>query len=458
MGIISRHMPSWMKNKWFKFGIISIIYVLLTVVWTGNLWMLLGLVVIYDIYISKVMYRLFWRRHKELKRQNRTYKVTMEWVEAIVFAVVGATLIRTFVFGIYVIPSSSMEKSLLIGDYLYVSKITYGPVVPNTPVAFPLVHHTMPLSQTRKSFSEIIQWPYHRLRGLRDVKRGDAVVFNFPAGDTVLLEKQDVTFYDVLRSAQREYGEEEGRRMIEQQYTIITRPVDKRENYIKRTVGIPGDVIYIENSVLYVNGEPFEDIPQMQFEYFVRLTDEGSPIGRNVFEEMGISSNDISFYPNNRTYSMPLTEENANRIRGMKNVAEVVRYESRYHNPSIFPHDDYHLWNEDNFGPLWIPARGATIELSTENIAIYERIIDVYEGHDLRVDGDNIYIDGQIAESYTFAMDYYFMMGDNRHLSADSRFWGFVPEDHIVGKASFIVFSKGAESGIRWNRLFKKVR
>ena len=238
-------IKKFFNNKWVGFTLATIIYVLWFVVWTGNWWLILGVGVIYDLYISKYFYRYVWSKNEKLCEISSLYRNIYEWVNAIVFATVAATLIHIFIFQMYVIPSSSMEKSLLVGDYLYVSKVTYGPQMPNTPLSFPFVHHTMPLSQTKKSFSEAIKWPYHRLKGLREIERGDVFVFNFPAGDTVLLENQAVTYYDVLRDYQEQYGPTRGRKQLENDYTIITRPVDKRENYIKRCVALPGDSIRI---------------------------------------------------------------------------------------------------------------------------------------------------------------------------------------------------------------------
>ena len=441
-----------LSNKWVKFSLASIIYILLCVVWPGNLWMLLGIPVIFDIYISKLFYRYVWHFNDDLRKRSAAYNTIYEWISAVVFAVIAATLIHLFVFQLYVIPTSSMEKSLLIGDYLYVSKIAYGPQVPNTPLSFPFVHHTMPGSQTKKSFSEAIKWPYHRLKGFGKVQRNDAVVFNFPAGDTVLVENQSVTYYDVLRDYQRQFGEAEGRRKLNGDYTVISRPVDKRENYIKRCIGIPGDTITIVDTEVFVNGEPQIELPEKQYMYFVQTT---SPLSQYAIENLGTTEwNGSGLY-----YVMALTSQAAAKLQAMPNVVSVTRYNAvNAGNADIFPHSELYTWTQDNFGPLWIPAKGSTIELTTENLPLYERIITAYEGHDLRVEGDDIYIDGQKTGAYTFAMDYYWMMGDNRHNSADSRFWGFVPEDHIVGKASRIWFSRDQQNGsIRWNRIFRKV-
>lgn len=439
-------------NKWVKFGIAAVVYTLLFVVWTGNAWLLIGLPFIYDYFVSRLFHKYIGRRNEELCKKSRLYNSIYGWVDAIVWAVVAATLIHLFVFQLYVVPTSSMEKTILIGDYLYVSKLAYGPQVPNTPLSMPFVHNTMPFSTTKKSYSEAIKWGYHRLKGLGRIERNDVVVFNFPAGDTVLLENQAVTYYDVLREYQASFGTEEGRRRLNHDYTVAARPVDKRENYIKRCVGIPGDTIRVTGTELYVNGAKQAEIPTRQYIYFVQTS---ASLTSYTLDNLGITEyNGSAPY-----YYMSMTDETAARLARMKSVVNVVRYEAKESSTDVFPNDVAYAWTQDNFGPLWIPAKGATIELTVENLPLYRRIIEQYEGHTLAVDGDEIIIDGTRAEQYTFAMNYYFMMGDNRHNSADSRFWGFVPEDHIVGKASFIAFSRDrSKGGIRWSRMFKKIR
>ncbi len=446
-------LKAFFGNKWVGFISMSLLYILLAVVWTGNLWMLFGLPIIFDAYITKFFYRYVWHHNDDLRKRSKTYNSIYEWVNAIVFATVVATLIHLFVFQLYVIPTSSMEKTLLIGDYLYVSKVTYGPRVPNTPVSFPFVHHTMPLSQTKKSFSECIKWPYHRLKGFRDIERNDVVVFNFPAGDTVLLENQAVTYYDVLRDYQERFGEDAGRKRLNRDYTVIARPADKREHYIKRCVAIPGDTLRIVGTEVFINGERQIELPQKQYIYFVQ---SASPVTKYAMDNLGITE----WSGSGSYYYMTLTDAAAEKVRAMPNVISVTKYDAQTPNADVFPHSEDYEWTQDNFGPIWIPAKGATVKLSIENLPLYERIITAYEGHELRTEGDTVYIDGEPADTYTFAMNYYWMMGDNRHNSADSRFWGFVPEDHIVGKASFIWFSRDKENGegIRWSRLFKKVR
>ena len=441
-------IKEFLANKYFKFGFAAFIY-LLCVIWIGNYWLLLGLIIIYDLYISRKVNWTFWK-----KRDGQKKSAFIEWVDAIIFAVVAATLIRMFFIEAYTIPTSSMEKTLLIGDYLFVSKVSYGPKLPNTPLSFPFVHHTLPLTKNTKSFVEWIKRPYKRLAGLTDIKRNDVVVFNFPEGDTVVLQYQDLSYYAMCRDYGRDY--------IWKNFDVITRPVDKRENYIKRCVGIPGDSIKVEHDQLYVNGKMQEKIGKVQYSYFVRTN--GTPINSVHFEEMGISKADQNYNPAGSVYRIPMTDAAVEKIKKFKNVVEVIKDENT--NPAImtkaiFPHNPKFPWTEDNFGPLWIPKKGTTVQLNIDNLPLYQRIIDLYENNDLKVKDGVIYINGKPETSYTFKMNYYFMMGDNRHNSADGRFWGFVPEDHIVGKAVFVWLSldkeKGFPSNIRWNRMFRAI-
>jgi len=441
-------VKDFLKNKYFRFAFAAIIFIL-WVVWIGNYWLLLGLPIIFDFYITQKVNWTFWKK----RGQKKT--VLIEWVDAIIFAVVAATLIRMFFIEAYTIPTSSMEKSLLVGDYLFVSKVAYGPKLPNTPISFPFVHHTLPFTKYTKSFIEWPRWPYKRIAGFGQIKRNDVVVFNFPEGDTVCLQDQNSSYYTLARIYGRDY--------IRQNYDIIYRPVDKRENYIKRCVGIPGDTIQVIHGSLFVNGKEQAKIGKRQYNYQIRTN--GSTINPIRFEEMGIARSDINYNAQESVYILPLTEEMLERFKTFSNVTEITRNENTDSTVMwklIFPHDPRYKWNEDNFGPLWIPKKGATVTLTTDNLPLYQRIIDVYENNDLRFENCNIYINGEPANSYTFKMDYYFMMGDNRHNSADSRFWGFVPEDHVVGKASFIWLSldkdKRFPANIRFKRMFTTIK
>ncbi|HUS86633.1 MAG TPA: S26 family signal peptidase [Bacteroidales bacterium] len=458
-----------LRNKYFRFTIAAIIYIL-WVIWIGSYWLLTGLAILFDIYVTKKVNWSFWKKREG---KNSTF---IEWLDALIFAVIAVTLINIFLFQNYRIPTGSMEKSLQIGDHLAVSKIAYGPRMPNTPIAFPFTQHTIPLIKT-KSWSNIITAPYKRLKGFGEVERLDVVVFNFPAGDTVVLENQATAYDEILRQhayqikAYESYGtdlnrtQEDFMRLAREEvwsdYKIIYRPVDRRENYVKRCVGIPGDVISVRGGILYVNDEPVEDNGTQQTGYWVKTN--GTRINPRAFERLDISRADQVMASGN-TYILPLTNENAERISGFANVTEVIpdlRRDGEY-NRLIFPHNPEYPWNEDYFGPLRIPEKGANVKLDTGNICLYERIIDVYEGNDLEIRDSLIYINGLQAESYTFRMNYYWMMGDNRHDSADSRFWGFVPEDHIVGKPKLVWLSIDKEGNglkkIRFKRMFKRIK
>ena len=364
-----------LRNKWVGFTLAALLYTLWFVVWTGNLWLLLGLPVIFDLYITKFFYRYVWSHNVKMCQRSKTYRTVYEWVNAIIFATVVATLVHLFIFQMYVIPTSSMERTLLIGDYLYVSKVAYGPQMPNTPLSFPFVHHTMPFSQTKKSFSEAIKWPYHRLKGLKPIRRNDVVVFNFPAGDTVLLENQNVTYYDTLRSFEESFGKEEGRKRLNEKYTVISRPVDKRENYIKRCVGLPGDSLEVRNGKVWVNGEPQEAIPGLQYNYVVQTS---APFTQYAIDNLGIR--EYSGYGSG--YYMNLTDELAEKVRGLSNVISVNRY-IYTPNDEVFPQWGAPRWSQDNYGPIWIPKKGDTVQLTAENLPLFRRIIEAYEGHTL---------------------------------------------------------------------------
>lgn len=442
-------MKEILTNKWFKFITVATLYSL-WVIWLGSYWWFLGLAIIFDIYITQKVHWAFWKK-KNPPGGKQTKLV--EWIDAIIFAVIAASFIRIFFIEAYTIPTSSMEKSLLVGDYLFVSKVAYGPKTPNTPISFPFVHNTLPLTRDKKSYVEWIKRPYHRLAGFGDVENNDVVVFHFPEGDTVALNQQNQSYYQLIRSYGRERVWNDERNFGK----IIARPVDKRENYIKRCVGIPGDVLKMERTQLFINGEPQIDIEGMQHDYLVKTN--GTSINPKALDRLNIAEDDRNLFSSEQ-YIFPLTDDMAEKLRSFTNVVSVEKIiqEPGEWDPMIFPSDRNYQWNVDNFGPLTVPAKGQTVELTLDNLPLYDRIIDIYEGNDLEVKDGQIYINGNPANEYTFKMDYFWMMGDNRHNSADSRYWGFVPEDHVVGEAEFIWLSlnkdKSFPANIRFSRMF----
>jgi signal peptidase I len=444
-------MNSILTNKWFKFAVAGTLYTL-WVIWLNNFWWLIGLGVIFDIYVTEKVHWAFWKK-KDPPEGKQTKLV--EWIDAIIFAVIAASFIRMFFIEAYTIPTSSMEKSMLVGDYLFVSKTAYGPKTPNTPLSFPFVHNTMPLSTTRKSYVEWISRPYKRLAGWGKVKNDDIVVFHFPEGDTVALNMQNQSYYQLIRS----YGRDRVWSDTRSFGGVTARPVDKRENYIKRCVGIPGDVLELKDGILNVNGQKQKHYDGYQYNYTVSTN---STINPKALERLGISNADRQIYSASQ-YIFPLTDKMVSELKSFGNVTDIkINTDSpdRW-DPNIFPSDSRYPWNVDNFGPLTIPAKGTTIELTPDVLPLYDRIIRVYEGNQLEVKDEVIHINGQPANTYTFKLDYYWMMGDNRHNSADSRYWGFVPEDHVVGKAVFIWLSldkdKSLPGKIRFNRLFRSI-
>ena len=402
--------------------------------------------------------------------QEPPHKVSemRDWLDAIVFALVAAVLIRGKVMEFYNIPSSSMEKSLLTGDYLLVSKMAYGPRQAMTPLAFPLVHNVLPLSGGQlESYVDWIKLPYHRYPGFGKVERFDAVVFNYPDGDTVCTAWQsNRSYHDLVREMGRENVLNAkmlpvGNQMV--QNKIRVRPVDKRENFIKRCIGLPGEDLKIVDQKVYINDKELPNPIESQQTYAVQFQ-QGLNV-KKILDDMGVSYEDyqnalsIMMYIGTDHFELPMTERLSLELQSRPDVIEVVpvKYELADADNSLFPHSEDYKWTVDNFGPVHIPAKGETIELNLKNLPIYQRVIEVFEGNKLEVKGGHIYINDKEATSYTFKMDYYWMMGDNRHNSADSRFWGFVPEDHITGKATRVVFSIDKDHGkVRWNRIFKK--
>lgn len=373
---------------------------------------------------------------------KRKKSVLREWVDAAVFAVIAASIIRVFFFQAYTIPTPSMEKSLLVHDFLFVNKLSYGPRVPMTPLGVPFTLNTF---LSWKSYSDRPHFGYHRLPGLGKVHRGDVVVFNFPDGDTILKQKPELDYYALVRAY--------GRKYIWDHFTILARPVDREENYIKRCVGLPGDSLEVRAGRVYAGGHPEKVPPFSEKQYIVGVN---GPFNLARLRELDIE--DSFRIINSQTCLFNLTSRDSGLLSRFSNVTGITRVLSRGSDPAVFPQDTLRFkWNQDAYGPIYIPKKGATVHLDRSDIALYQRIIEVYEHNQFAMKDSVIYINGQPADHYTFKMNYYWMMGDNRDNSEDSRFWGFVPEDHVIGKAWFIWMSYGGHS-IRWRRLFNKIR
>ncbi|MGV9012505.1 MAG: S26 family signal peptidase [Flavobacteriales bacterium] len=401
-------------------------------------------------------------------------KMLSQWGDAILFAVIVATAFRTFTFEAFTIPTESMEKSLLVGDYLFVSKLSYGPRLPMTPITFPFTQHTLPNTEHTPSYTTWFELPYMRLPGFGTPQRGDAVVFNFPEGDTVVVNYDKWSYYQLARMCGREdllkrervvSTSPDGRKFSGPTGGILIRPVDKEENYIKRCVGIAGDTVQVVDGVVHINGKPEPLVGTGQYQYNFTIKDGFNK--KVLMDQYDITTTDVM--EQNGTANLPLTQQNAEALKHFGNVATMTRedkpkgyYGAKDYWP-IYPNDPRYDWSEDNFGPLWIPKAGATITLTELNLPLYRRAISVYEHNVLEVKDGAIWINGKQTGTYTFQQDYYWMMGDNRHRSQDSRFWGFVPYDHVVGKAVLVWLTAdpakgGFPMGIRWKRLFSRVR
>jgi signal peptidase I len=487
-----------MKKQWGKLIVVMLLY-LLFLLWVKS-W--LGLIVVPFIFDAYITRKINWQWWKERENPTRTI---MSWVDAIVFAMVAVYFINLFFFQNYVIPSSSLEKSLLTGDYLFVSKVSYGPRIPETPLTMPLTQHTMPelFGIRMKSYIEWPHWEYRRVGGLGKVELNDIVVFNYPAGDSICTAPEYQTEYysmcytygegivgmpelDSISAMERidyyKYAYSMGRKFIADANfrkavcdskgwefvdfgEIGYRPTDRRENYVKRCVGLPGQTLEIKDRIIYLDGKENKTPENAQFTYFVKLNNISiyDLLGDQMDDlrkELQITKADITQLGN---YGfIPLTNYAAQELKRRGIVSDIKPVtDSDYPSGDTYPLNGNKHWTRDNYGPIWIPKKGESIDLTLDNIAVYERPIKVYEHNDLDIRDGKIFINGQEAKSYTFKMDYYWMMGDNRHNSADSRYWGFVPEDHIVGKPIFIWLSSDPDrhgfSGIRWSRLFRMV-
>ncbi|MFA7493652.1 MAG: signal peptidase I [Proteiniphilum sp.] len=484
---LGRRLSNTSLRQWLWFAVWVAATILFSL-WVGSLWILLFILLFFDIYVTKFVPWSFWKQSK-----NSAFRKTMEWVDAILFALIAVYFINTFFFQNYQIPTSSLEKSLLVGDFLAVSKLSYGPRAPITPLSFPLAQHTMPVVGG-KSYIEKPQWKYKRLKGFGEVKRNDIVVFNFPTGDTVALNQQGTDFYLLskynpngsagVRSDKRTYGE------------IVYRPVDRRENYVKRCIGLPGETIEMRDDAIFIDGTLLPNPRLSQHNYMIHT--DGAIISPDVFKELGVNKADYLRYDaygqevihsqdltgadslsmiwrglhprngnNGRVYfNIPLTDGMVEQLKAKPFIWDLIKEKEQPGQAYYYPLNYKTGWTRDTFGPLWIPKKGATIRFDTDTdfkVAAYERCIKNYEGNDFAYRDGKVYINGEVADAYTFKFDYYFMMGDNRHNSADSRVWGFVPEDHIVGQPMLIWLSLEKDNNwfsgkIRWKRLFRSAK
>ena len=480
---LDEHKRTW---KDWAYGIVLSLLLIAFLIWIrASWWGYLTVPFVFDAYVTR---KVNWGWWKDL--ENPVTRTIMSWVDAIVFALVAVYFVNIYIFQNYTIPSSSLEKSLLVGDYLYVSKTAYGPRAPMTPLSMPLCQHTLPIGGL-KSYITKPQWKYKRISP-KPVQLNDIVVFNYPAGDTVALAQQNSDFYALCyiygqQIYEQNFGSDEldsmdalarrhrfeqyyaiGREFIRQneknaqpQYNfgeVTWRPVDRRENYVKRCVGLPGQTLEIKDRIVYLDGIANKEPDNVQYNYRVELTGR---LPEDFIKEIRLSFDDLrSLY---QLGFCPLTQKMKEAMEARPDLVTKVELMPADTDRPLYPLNGNTHWTCDNYGPIWIPAKGASITLNLNNLPVYERCIKEYEGNTLEVnDKGDILINGEIATSYTFKMDYYWMQGDNRHNSADSRYWGFVPEDHIVGKPIMIWFSKDKDygafnGGIRWNRLFRWV-
>lgn len=451
--MVKKHLhktKTFLSNPFFKLLLSSAVYTV-WVLWMEQYLLFFGLIILADIHLTRFVNWRFWRKRLP---KGAKHKPTTELFDSLLIAVIIAVSLRVFLIEAYSIPTSSMEKTLLVGDYIMVSKLSYGPRLPITPVTIPFTHNTLPFSKGQQSYLTTYQLPYRRLNGISEIKRSDVVVFNYPEGDTVIRSLPEKSYYNLSRLY--------GRKHISQKYDVIYRPVDKRDNYIKRVIAIPGDTIRILSGLAYVNYIPETKPAGLQYKYSVKIP-EGM-VESNIFKQLDISPYDIDSNKYNSIYEFPLTYDNYHTILDSSYFKAIVRYENIdpiESTEQIFPFDKNYTWTEDNYGPLFVPFKGMTIFITPENLPLYERIITAYEGNSLHVKNNLIYINGYVEQTYTFKMNYYFVMGDNRHNSNDSRYWGFVPEDHIIGKAKMVWLSidrsKSFPKNIRWERMLKRI-
>ena len=438
------------RGGWVRAGIWSTLYVafVIWVAWNDwkSLWWLLLTPLVADAFTTKYINWSWWRKYKPAEKgepknpkANSLLYTICSWIDAIVFALVAVYFINIYIFQNYQIPSSSLEKTLRVGDFLYVSKMGYGARVPQTPLSMPLVQHTFPeWLGGGKSYLDKPHWDYKRLAGWKTPQKGDIVVFNFPAGDTVCSKIQNPDYYTLCHY--------QGRAVVNHRKDvygdIVVRPVDRRENYVKRCVGTPGDSLQIINNVIFINGEQEPTHEFAQLNYFVQT--DGHVLSKSYMDKIGISQDDRVMVEAG-VYHFPLTQGMKAELEKNPHVLKIWLEPEQY-GGAVYPLG-HNQWTRDNYGPIYIPKKGDKLMITEENYWVYKRIADAYEFQPIK-----------IGEEYEFRMDYYWMMGDNRHNSADSRYWGFVPEDHIVGQPIFVWLSvekdkPWGKGHIRWKRI-----
>lgn len=469
-------------KKYLRYGIGSIVCLLYIAFcyWAGWAWVIF-LPLIADYYFTKYINWSWGRNHP-----NQLVRSAVVLIGDILYVVIATSLVFTFFFQNFGIPSSSLEKTLLTGDYLFVSKLKYGPRMPMTPLALPLVHNRLGDMET---YSTTPTLGYKRLAGYGEIERNDLVVFNFPAGDTVATRMPNPDYLSLCRLYGRDLVHSDKATFGD----IIYRPIDRRDHYVKRLIGMPGDKLQIKDGQVYIDGKKAQNPQKMQFNYYVQTTGVG--LSKETLDALDINYRDVQSLatPHDGVhdtsaeglqelresyiarfgfdllntegqtlplYEIPLTDEMRQKLEAEPYIRLVKRVSTLPESGLCYPVQYDYGWSMDNYGPIIIPKQGMTITLTAENYPLYERCIRAYEGHQLETKDGKFIIDGKEQSTYTFAQNYYWTMGDNRHNSADSRAWGFVPEDHIVGTPSLLWLSLNDEQGlfsggIRWSRMFR---
>jgi len=434
-------------RKYLGFGLSALLWSLL-VIWVELWYLLVFDLVLFDLFVTG---KFDWTFRKY--GFPRYLQSGIEWLFIVLLALASSLTIKVLFVETYKIPTPSMEETLLAGDFIFVSKLAYGPRLPETPLAIPFYHNKLPSG--KKAYSEKLKMPHKRLKGFSSVERDDIIVFNFPAGDTMVVQYPGQNYYSLVRQYGGEY--------IRSEFDIITHPVDKRENYIKRCIALPGDTLQIRGGQIRVNGKTRPVLPHQKFKYYV--TTNGKPLPDPLLDSLKILKTAVTYNPVNSLHVLYLAEENVETLKSFPQVRSIKQYSEptlSFQNQEIFPHDPNYRWTGDNFGPLMVPAKGDTLSLDMLNLPLYQRLISTYEHNDLQIVDGEIHINGEPADSYLVQMDYFFVMGDNRHNSADSRYWGFVPEDHLLGKAVAVWFSIEPEKriigGLRKERIFRSIK